>query len=308
MTEKLFRVLALDGGGAKGFYTLGVLKEIEELLGCKICDRFDLIYGTSTGAIIASLLALGYSVDEIAGLYRSHVVTIMAKFFPWSKSRALRTLSDEVLADRKVSDLKTRIGIVSTNWNEERPFIFKADVAQTFGRKESFVPFFGVTLGEAVQASCSAYPFFLRKVVQMSDGARVELVDGGFCANNPTLYALADTINAMNTPRASVRLVSIGVGEYPPPARSVFSIMRWIKYLITVRLLQKTLEINTQSMSQLRELLFKDIETVRINCKYTQPEMAADIFEHDLRKLDLLWRRGRDSFGLYEADLRKFFK
>jgi predicted acylesterase/phospholipase RssA len=57
------RVLALDGGGAKGFYTLGVLKEIEAMVGCPLHQKFDLIYGTSTGAIIASLIALGHSVD-----------------------------------------------------------------------------------------------------------------------------------------------------------------------------------------------------------------------------------------------------
>ncbi|MEP8209906.1 hypothetical protein ABKS34_10880 [Klebsiella pneumoniae] len=31
--DNICRVLALDGGGAKGFYTLGVLKEIEAMLG-----------------------------------------------------------------------------------------------------------------------------------------------------------------------------------------------------------------------------------------------------------------------------------
>jgi patatin-like phospholipase/acyl hydrolase len=50
-------VLSLDGGGAKGFYTLGVLKEIEAMLGEPLWERFDLIFGTSTGAIIAALLA-----------------------------------------------------------------------------------------------------------------------------------------------------------------------------------------------------------------------------------------------------------
>jgi uncharacterized protein len=28
-----FRILSLDGGGAKGFYTLGVLRELEAMLG-----------------------------------------------------------------------------------------------------------------------------------------------------------------------------------------------------------------------------------------------------------------------------------
>jgi patatin-like phospholipase/acyl hydrolase len=41
--------------GAKGFYTLGALKEIEGLTGGKLWERFDLVFGTSTGAIIAAL-------------------------------------------------------------------------------------------------------------------------------------------------------------------------------------------------------------------------------------------------------------
>src|ERR1700733_12704451 len=69
----VLRVLSLDGGGAKGFYTLGILKEIEALVGRPLCESFDLIFGTSTGGIIAALLALGYGVDEIHKLYKEHV-------------------------------------------------------------------------------------------------------------------------------------------------------------------------------------------------------------------------------------------
>jgi predicted acylesterase/phospholipase RssA len=53
--DGLYRILSLDGGGAKGFYTLGVLKEIEGMLGCPLYKRFDLIFGTSTGSIIGAL-------------------------------------------------------------------------------------------------------------------------------------------------------------------------------------------------------------------------------------------------------------
>ncbi len=62
--EKTCRILTLDGGGAKGFYSLGVLKQLEALLdGKPLASQFDLIFGTSTGAIIASLLALGKPVS-----------------------------------------------------------------------------------------------------------------------------------------------------------------------------------------------------------------------------------------------------
>ena len=72
--EKLCRVLALDGGGAKGFYTLGALKEIEGIVGGPVSEKFDLIYGTSTGAIIAALLGLGKSVVDVGAFYREHVI------------------------------------------------------------------------------------------------------------------------------------------------------------------------------------------------------------------------------------------
>ena len=41
-----FRILSLDGGGAKGFYTLGVLRELEGMLKCPLYERFDLVFGT----------------------------------------------------------------------------------------------------------------------------------------------------------------------------------------------------------------------------------------------------------------------
>lgn len=77
--KKPYPVLTLDGGGAKGFYTLGALREIEGLVDMRLHEKFDLIFGTSTGAIIAAMLALGHSVDEIHDLYKRHVVTVMAR-------------------------------------------------------------------------------------------------------------------------------------------------------------------------------------------------------------------------------------
>ena len=76
------RILSLDGGGAKGFYTLGVLAQVEAMFkGKPLCEKFDLIFGTSTGAIIAALLSLGYKVGDIHSLYKRHVPTVMKNVF-----------------------------------------------------------------------------------------------------------------------------------------------------------------------------------------------------------------------------------
>jgi uncharacterized protein len=303
---KLLRVLSLDGGGAKGFYTLGALKEIEALIGCHLYERFDLIYGTSTGAIIAALLGLGRSVDEIEELYRTHVVKIMARWLPGQKTTALEALATEIFGELRFDAFKTEMGIVGTRWKEERPIIFKTSQRQAFLGKATFEPGFGCTIGDAVVGSCSAYPFFKKKIVTTSRGEKIEVRDGGFVANNPTLYAIVDATESLGFPRTDVRVVSIGVGEYPPPRLPAWSLRKWLSKLPPMVFLQKTMEISTQSMDQFRKVLFRDVETIRIHERYTQPDMATDMLEIDMEKLGLLWQRGRDSARDVEADLRKF--
>ena len=304
-SSALLRVLTLDGGGAKGFYTLGVLKEIEAMVGCPLHQKFDLVFGTSTGAIIASLIALGHDVDSILQLYRKHVPTVMSQKTAPARSQALKNLASEVFGDTTFSDVKTGVGIVTAKWLTERPMIFKGSVAQAHGRVGTFVPGFGVSIADAVKASCSAYPFFERTIVRTSMGEDIELIDGGYCANNPTLYAIADAVQALQSDRKDIRLVSVGVGVYPDPKPS-FLMRLAKKYLVSVQLLQKTLEINTQSMDQLRQILFHDIPTIRISDSYVTPEMATDLLEHDLNKLDILFQRGRDSFASREKQLREY--
>jgi uncharacterized protein len=307
LQDRVCRVLALDGGGSKGFYTLGVLKEIEAKLGCPLHERFDLIFGTSTGAIIASLLCLGYKVDDIHDLYKKHVPTVMRNRSRKNKSSALAQLAVDIFGNKTFEDVLTGIGIVATQWATEKPLIFKASSEQAHGRKETFKAGFGVRIAEAVQASCSAFPYFDRKTIKKDNGDLVELIDGGYCANNPTLYAIAEAVQAFKIQRDNIRVVSVGVGVYPEPKSGL-----WMKlakrYLVSVPLLQKTLEINTQSMEQLRKILFNDVQTIRISDIFESQDLATGFMEHDLVKLNRLRQCGSESFAPHEADLKKFLK
>lgn len=75
------RILALDGGGARGILSCGILKRIETILASRLPmeqrkdfrlhQYFDLIGGTSTGSILAAGLAMGLSVDDLEKLYLS---------------------------------------------------------------------------------------------------------------------------------------------------------------------------------------------------------------------------------------------
>ena len=70
------KLLAIDGGGIRGVLSIEVLSQIEHLARYAYGDRdlvladcFDYFAGTSTGAIIATALAVGMPVDEIRTLY-----------------------------------------------------------------------------------------------------------------------------------------------------------------------------------------------------------------------------------------------
>ena len=88
-------------------------------------------------------------------------------------------------------------------------------------------------------------------------------------------------------PVTEVRVVSIGVGEYPISRLSCTGVFaKWASKLPTIEVpCRRRSEINTQSMDQLRKALFREVPTIRINNKYTQPEMATDMLEADLEKL-----------------------
>ena len=309
---KLFRILSLDGGGAKGFYTLGILDEIEKNVGRPLWECFDLIFGTSTGAIIAALIARGDTVEQLMKIYTQNVPAMMKPERPAERTAALHELANTVFAETTVADLKTPVGIVATNWKEERPFIFKGSPAQAHGSLGSFVPFFGCKIADAVIASCSAYPFFHTHTVDTSKG-RTELGDGGFCANNPTLYAIADATQALKLPQERIRVVSLGVGSYPAPSfwKKVGRVRGgWglIRHGLNSDFLQKILDTNTGSMEQLRGILFGNVQTIRISDAFVEPAMATDLLEHDLTKLNRLVQKGRISYQKNEARLLEFLK
>jgi len=54
-----FRILSIDGGGVRGAFAAAALAHLETRCSQPLGNYFDLIAGTSTGAIIAAGLAMG---------------------------------------------------------------------------------------------------------------------------------------------------------------------------------------------------------------------------------------------------------
>lgn len=300
-----YNILSLDGGGSKGMYTLGILREIEALANKPLYTQFDLIYGTSTGAIIAALLGLGRPVHDIVDLYLDIVPDIMSKRSRTAKSAALKQHAEKLLPHETFDDFHTDIGIVTTNYEFAKPMVFKTAAKQSFSMSNTFRPGFGCSVADAIRASSAAYPFFERVELETANQGRAVLVDGGFIANNPTLFALADAVHAFKIPKEKIRVLSLGTGVFKEPRPSF---VHWaLGQLSFSKFVIRMLEANSATIEQLRALLFWDIATVRISDAFTQKEYACNLLTHDRNVLSKILVLGRHTFSACEKDLKEKF-
>lgn len=302
MSGTPYHILSLDGGGSLGMYSLGVLAEVERILPGPLHETFDLVYGTSTGSIIGSMIALGEDVGTITELYRRIVPDVMGRRLPGSKSRALERWGREIYRDRKFDAFVTDVGIVATHLENNRPMVFKNDRGRAHAGSASFEPGFGCTIAEAVVASCAAFPVFGKQTLKTSGGTRT-VVDGGYCANSPALFALTDATDALGVERGRIRLFSVGTGSYPERRRAVMGIVK-----TAVPTFATLLRTGSNTVETLRGLLYADVPTVRIDHATADDRLRTDFVERDAGKLEAIYHFGRESFREREAEVRRSFE
>lgn len=156
------KILSLDGGGLKGIYTLNVLIRIEKDFNIDFSKDFDLIIGTSTGAIIASLLAFGVKPKEILDRYLKYSNEIFDDNYNKKMTRGLFSslynnkilikIVKTELKDYTLKDLKTNLIIPSFNLTKSEIYIYKSYENNK------------ISLEDAIIASSSA-PIFLTHMI-----------------------------------------------------------------------------------------------------------------------------------------------
>ena len=306
MSLDTFKILVIDGGGAKGVYTIGILKELELELGSNLYNHFDLIYGTSTGAIIAALIAVGKPIDEIEKLYMEIIPRVMINNSSKGKSKVLKKEGDRIFGELTFDSFKTDIGIVSLNYDTQLPLIFKSNKNQAHGMKESFRPGFGCTISDAIQCSAAAYPIFEIKAISTSNQGDINAIDGGFIANNAILFALIDADKAFKIPIENIRLLSVGTGGF------IEKPINWKTRVLSkfkkIEFIGRVLSASTNTNVIISKLLYPSLKMLRVNEFFTEPAYATNLIESDPKKLKKLLQLGRNTFSKHERDIKKLLK
>ena len=182
------KILAIDGGGIKGVYAASLLAEIESLSGTNICDYFDMLAGTSTGAIIAAALSIKIPAHNILELYLNKGEEIFPKehwklFRGKYRTQPLKNELEKIFDDKKMGDAGTRLLIPTYNLSTDAVQIFKTPHAKDlyFDKDKKIY--------EVLLATTAAPVYF--SPYKMSGGV---YMDGGVGANNPSLIALVEGI------------------------------------------------------------------------------------------------------------------
>ena len=239
------RILALDGGGVRGIVSLAFLDRIERVLRARHYDDpefrlshyFDLIAGTSTGAIIAACLARGMSVAEVTKLYERLASSVFRRSaFRWGLLRVkyqatqLRTLLRDVFQERTMGSqsIATGLLVVAKRLDTGSTWRMSNNPGSrwfTAGPNDGFFPNEDYLVRSVVRASTAAPSYFKPEYIQISQmGERPhgEFVDGGVSPhNNPAFAALQlVSIRGFGADWAldpdKLLLVSVGTGTANP--------------------------------------------------------------------------------------------
>jgi patatin-like phospholipase/acyl hydrolase len=233
------RLLSFDGGGIRGLIALEIAGRLETLLRAALgrgddfvlADYFDYIAGTSTGAIIATCLSLGYSVAQVRDFYLEGAAAMFRRA-PLIKQLYYRNVSTNLTAklrellraadgtELKLGDdaLRTLLLVIMKNATTNSPWPLSNNPAAMYNDRSQDGCNLELPLWKIVRASTAAPTFFPPEDVTVG-GQRFVFVDGAVSVyNNPAfLVFLMSTLPqyrlGWETGEDKMLLVSIGTGS-----------------------------------------------------------------------------------------------
>ncbi len=244
------RILALDGGGVRGVISLAYLERLEAILRARfgpdtvLADYFDLIGGASTGAIIATGLALGLPVAQLIDTYiglagkgfrrSSRFAFLAPKFQAGPLVEQIRAqVGDATLGSTQV---KTGLAIIAKRIDTGSMWVFHNNPRGRWfdaaGSDPDAVPNKDLKLTQLIRASTAAPSYFAPEAIEIARGVSGTFVDGAVSPHgNPGLLLfLLATLGGYGfrwpTGPGQLLLASVGTGHQPmtpsrmPPKRA----------------------------------------------------------------------------------------
>jgi patatin-like phospholipase/acyl hydrolase len=220
----MIRILSIDGGGSRGLIPALVLADLERRTGRAVADLFDLVGGTSTGAMIAlGLMRPGphgrprWRAEDIVSFYltdgpRTYRRSLARKLLtaggylgPKYSSRRLAASLRRHLGDTMMSEALRDTVVPVYDLPTRTPYFFKSAEARQQRQPDQ-------AMAVVARAATAAPTYFPSVSVPGGPGRPDQLlVDGGICVVNPAICLYAEV--RRDHPDEEVTLMSLGCGE-----------------------------------------------------------------------------------------------
>ena len=262
------RLLSIDGGGLLGLIPAEALIAIETQLNtitgkeAPLCDRFHLIGGTSTGAILAAGLSLGLRAAQLRDFYLNFGKEIFTKVFlperfwhSYPSGPLEHHLKDVFGEDTNLGSgkLRTNILIVSKNVTLGTTWFFTNNPKGRYFANNA-----GLPLWQIVRASTAAPTYFPPQPISVPDDhgqlQDYEFIDGGVSSyNNPSLQVFLEATDpryqfGWPTGVDKLLLISLGTGfsavTVPEGKAADYNLLDWARYLIQELMADANLQQN----------------------------------------------------------------
>ncbi|KAJ9081389.1 hypothetical protein DSO57_1038734 [Entomophthora muscae] len=248
---RYFRILAIDGGGVRGIIPAMVLRYIEAKTGRRIHELFNLVAGTSTGALLGAMLVVPdkakqpqYTSQDTLSLYKKECPQIFSRTLakraksmgglmgPRYSAQAKRKVIEKYAGELKITDCLTDILVPAFDVRGGRPYFFKSINARIDDR-------YNYPLKDVLDATSAAPTYFQPCRVSGYDsppehGYR-SFVDGALTANSPSLCAAIDALYIYKEKPEDILVVSLGCGDadigVPFKEMCAWSGFKWAPYI-----------------------------------------------------------------------------
>ena len=296
----IFRILAIDGGGARGIYPAQMLANIEREIQTPVGECFDLIAGTSTGSIVGGAAAVGIPMTEIVRLFKEKAPRVFgnkrigAFFFRSRYSRLpLERIVRECVPDITLGQISKPLMITGSDISTGGVHVFKSRYLEDL--QGPYVRDSQVLLSDAILSSCAAPTFFDPVPV-----GGLLLADGGLWANNPSIIALTEAVSKFRIPVEQVRILSIGTGhsiKLYPRSRSWGFLTGWRRQ----KLVSYVLDLQSQASENMAKLFLPG--------NFLRLDPVIDDWDlDDVEHLDELKSLANRDFTLRSEEVMKYLK
>ncbi len=315
---KDFRILAIDGGGMLGIYSAALLESIEKHYGKKLTDHFDLIVGTSAGAIIACGLASGLSAGQLRGFFADKGPGIFGhnvefSLMDWVRkfkqvlisskhdNKALIRELKELYHDRTIGESPCYLCINTFNVTKGKTRIFKTP------HNKKYIKDKNVPMWQAVACS-SAAPTYLPEYFPGLNGHGDGYTDGGVWANNPSIIGIIEAYKYfLGKSGSGKKVVVLSVASYLEEIKrknKLNSMLSWGLDIINVFMTAQSVSSEYMARHIMQNAGHKYL---RMEPKVTQ-EMGK-IYTVDNTKKELLESMVKDAGQDFKKYMRiKFYK